>query len=129
MTCPEQWAEAAASVAAEKNLPLVVLGGATEPTAATEAVVAMLHLAGERFLHVDELHCQPRGVYVVTTCDARYVDYAFSPGTVVVDPFDYMPNRPGVSVFRPKMMENTDIELDSLNVANFDHMSADIGEF
>ena len=106
MTSPEGWAEAAVGVAEEKNLPLVVLGGVSEPGGPAEAVVALLHAAGERFLHVNELHCQPRGVYVVAAHDDRYASYAFSPGTVVIDPFDYIPNRPGVSVFRPKPPEN-----------------------
>jgi hypothetical protein len=119
VTSPEGWAEAAAGVAGEKNLPLVVLGGVSEAGGAAEAVVSLLHAAGERFLHVNELHCQPRGVYVVVTHDERYANYSFSPGTVVIDPFDYIPNRPGVSVFRPKLSENPLIDQD------FD----DLGEF
>lgn len=103
MTSPEQWAEAAVGVANEKDhLPIVVLGESD----AAKVVVGLLHLAGERFLHVNELHCQPRGVYVVAAHDDRYASYTFSPGTVVIDPFDYIPNRPGVSVFRPKPPEN-----------------------
>lgn len=125
MTSPEQWVEAAVGVANEKNLPLVILGGVS---GGAEAVTALLHQAGERFLHVDELHCQPRAVYVITTNDDRYAEYSFSPGSVVIDPFNFIPSRAGISVFCPAMIENSHIDPNLMNVTNFDHIAPNLGE-
>ena len=104
-----QWAEAATEIAKEKHLPLVILGGVREPDAeATELAQALL-LAGERFLHTDDLPCLVRAVYVLAVLDGRYASYRFCPGSAVIDPHGIVADQPGISVFRPKTAESDDV--------------------
>ena len=109
MTDVLQWAEVATEIANEKHLPLVILGGVREPDIEAAELAEALLLAGERFLHTDDLPCLVRAVYVLAVLDGRYASYRFCAGSAVIDPHGIVADHPGVSVFRPKTPENDEI--------------------
>lgn len=96
----------AIEAAEECDLPLVLLGKAFKPETDIEtgsAAILManiLNLQGIRFLHTNDLASLPKAVYFIATKNARYADYEFPPGSVVLDPFGYIPDREGVIVKR-----------------------------
>lgn len=89
----EDIADLAAEVAAEKGLPIILLGGETP-------LASELLSMGERFLHAASLSYLVRGLYVIATFDMDYLSYEFPRGSVVIDPFDAIPNARGVVVKR-----------------------------
>lgn len=101
MTSPAQWAEAATSKADEKDLPLVVLGGANDDFGDAVELADALRDGGQRFLHANHMQCLPRAVYVIAVGDERYADYVFERGSVVVDPHGVTRDSPGVVAMRP----------------------------
>lgn len=104
----ECWHAAVAMEASEKHeLPLVLLGTAFKPETDIETgspamlVANLLRASGVRFLHVNDLGAPlPPAVYFIATQNVRYRDYEFPAGSVVLDPFGYMPDREGVIVNR-----------------------------
>lgn len=101
----EAWHADLAQIAAEElELPLVLLGTAFKPetdikTGSPALLVAnLLRARGVQFLHVDDLDLPQRAVYFIATQNARYADYLFPVGSVVLDPFGYIPEREGVKV-------------------------------
>lgn len=97
-----QWAEAAAQVAGEMGLPLVILGGAGDLNGEAAELADALRFAGERFLHADDLACLVRAVYVIAAPSEKYRSYMFCNGSAVIDPHGVVVDQAGVSVFRPK---------------------------
>lgn len=98
------------------GLPVVVLGKAYKPgTSLTGGSPALLlaHQIRQRGLDVvhwdpladvdDRLHAAPPtepGVYMVATKHPQFADIAWAPGSIVIDPFGYMPDQAGVTVIR-----------------------------
>lgn len=104
----EGWHASAAMDAAEKHgLPIVILGRAFKPETDIETGSAAMLLAnvlrrqGTAFLHVNDLDpLTTPAVYFLATQNARYRDYAWPKGSVVLDPFGYIPDTEGVEVVR-----------------------------
>lgn len=94
------------------GLPLVVLGRSYKPNVDLEDGSPALLLAGYlrdrelSFAHVDQLDgtgawlTQPY-VYVIATRHDRFADVEFPAGSVVIDPFGYVPARPNVTLVTP----------------------------
>lgn len=103
----ETWHAAVLLEAAEeREQPIVLLGTAFKPetdiaTGSPAMLMAnLLRAAGARFLHVDDMNPLLPAVYFVATQNARYRDYEFPAGSMVIDPFGYIPDRDGVVVKR-----------------------------
>lgn len=103
----ESWHCAVLIEAAEaREQPIVLLGTAFKPeTDITTGSPAMLmanilRAAGVRFLHVDDINPPLPAVYFIATQNERYRDIEFPAGSMVVDPFGYIPDREGVVVKR-----------------------------
>ena len=103
----EAWhAEVAVEAALEHELPLVVLGRAFKPetdiqTGSPAMLMAeILRLGGARFVHADDVMPTIPAIYFIATQNARYANYEFAVGSVVIDPFGYIPNSEGVTVKR-----------------------------
>lgn len=99
-------ADIAAETAEEAGLPLVLLGRAFKPETDIEVGSAAILMAnilirrGVQFTHVNDLDFLPPAVYFIATQNARYAEYAFPPGSIVIDPFGYIPDIAGVLVDR-----------------------------
>lgn len=99
-------AELAVGVAAEKELPLILLGRAFKPETDIETGSAAILMAnilirsGERFLHVNDLDHLVPAVYFIATKNERYGGYRFPAGSVVLDPFGFIKDQEGVEVRR-----------------------------
>jgi UDPglucose 6-dehydrogenase len=99
----EQWA-------AQTGLPVVLLGKAYKPesdlTAGSPALLlaGMLRARGLDVAHGDpysnDLWVPEQAVFVVGTKHALFGQLEFGSGSVVLDPFGYIPDRPGVTVVR-----------------------------
>jgi UDPglucose 6-dehydrogenase len=103
----EAWHAACASfMAKEIDLPLVLLGTAFKPETDIETgspamlMANILRSYGTQFLHVNDLSPLPPAVYFIATKNKRYKFYEFPPGSIVLDPFGYIPDRDGVMVRR-----------------------------
>lgn len=102
LTVDEAWAK-------EPNIEtLIVLGKSFKPESKLEN-----GSAGSLFVDIlwklygvkpnefaEDLAKLPRAVYFIATKHARYKKYKFPRGSVVVDPFRYIPDRTGVKVIR-----------------------------
>lgn len=86
-----------ADIAEEKELPVVLLGGAGDDDSPAAEMAECLRMVGQRFLHTNHLECLVRAVYYIAAEDQRYVSYRFARGSVVIDPFDTIPDQPGVT--------------------------------
>ena len=90
----------------QHDLPLVLLGRAFKPETDIETgsaailVANILRREGVQFLHVNDLGYLPPAVYFICTQNEPYQGYDFPPGSVVLDPFGYIPDRDGVEVVR-----------------------------
>lgn len=103
----ETWHAAVLLEAAEeREQPIVLLGTAFKPetdivTGSPAMLMAnLLRAAGTRFLHVDDMDPPLPAVYFIATANMRYQSYEFPPGSMVIDPFGYIPDRDGVVVRR-----------------------------
>ena len=96
----EDIADIAAEIANEKDLPLVLLGGAADDFGPARSLADALRSAGERFLHANDLFCLPRAAYVIATDDERYSHYEFARGSAVIDQFGIIPDTSGVEIHR-----------------------------
>ena len=108
-------ADVVCSYAEQTGLPVVVLGKAYKPGVSLTAGSPALLLANvltDRGLvpvhwdpHVDGMSApfipgRAKGVFVVATRHGEFADLPFASGSVVVDPFGFVPDRPGVVVVR-----------------------------
>lgn len=107
----ERWADLS-------GLPIILLGKAYKPgvplTAGSPALL-LAHQLGERVTahidpYVDLVGAHEHGVrlitfdlavYVIATAHREFLDLEFAPGSVVVDPFGYLPAQDGVTLVRP----------------------------
>lgn len=103
----EAWhCEVAIEAMEESGLPLVILGRAFKPETDIETgspsmlMGEILRAQGVQFLHVNDVHTCHRAVYFIATQNERYQSYEFAPGSIVLDPFGYIPDREGVIVHR-----------------------------
>lgn len=103
----EAWHAFIAAEAAEENdLPLVLLGRAFKPETDIETgspaklVANILIRRGVQFLHVDDLDFLPAAVYFIGTQHARYVEYDWPAGSIIFDPFGYIPDSQVANVIR-----------------------------
>lgn len=103
----EAWhALLAVEAAQEHGLPLVVLGTAFKPETDIETgspamlMANILRMAGELFMHTNDMNPPLPAVYFIATQNERYRNYEFPPGSVVIDPFGFIADREGVVVNR-----------------------------
>lgn len=103
----ETWhAEVAIGVSDNEDLPLVILGTAFKPETDIETGSAAILMANileswnADFTHVNDLDDLPEAVYFIATENERYRDYGYPKGSVVLDPFGFIPPITGVEVIR-----------------------------
>lgn len=104
----ERWhAQVAMETARFHQMPLILLGKSFKPETNIETGSAALLLSNildaEDFEHWHHEDFDPRGrvaVYFISTKNERYNDYTFAPGSVIIDPFGYIVDRPGVYINR-----------------------------
>lgn len=91
---------------AEHGLPIVILGRAfkaeSEIETGSAAILASNILKGHGVLHshVEDAAQLLPAVYLVGTQHERYKDLQFPAGSVVIDPFRYLPERDGVKLVK-----------------------------
>jgi len=96
----------AVSKSLDKNLPIVVLGKSFKPETNIETgspsvlMVNLMKEMGAKPLHVEDMDDLQVAVYVIGTQHSRYTKYSFPKGSVVIDPFRYIPDIEGVEVIR-----------------------------
>lgn len=115
MTAREQQTDwLAAMVEANANmtdLPVVILGTAFKPQVASEEgspAILLKRLLSERGVDVttwdpyinDDGPPTGRAVFVIGTKHREFHDFIFSPGSVVIDPWRYLSDQPGVFFVR-----------------------------
>jgi UDPglucose 6-dehydrogenase len=98
--------------AAQFQLPMVLLGRSFKPETNIETGSPALLMANflkntweDEFVHVEdwviaELGDLPVAVYFIGTKNDRYIKYPFPAGSIVLDPFGYIPDREMVAVKR-----------------------------
>ncbi|MBF4194664.1 UDP-glucose 6-dehydrogenase [Mycolicibacterium phlei] len=103
----EKWhADVVIEAVEEHELPVVLLGRAFKPETDIETgspamlMAELLRLEGVQFLHVNDAIPNQRAIYFIATQNDRYRHYQFAPGSVVIDPFGYIPDQEGVIVRR-----------------------------
>ncbi|MBO0676795.1 hypothetical protein JRC04_04885 [Mycolicibacterium sp. S2-37] len=103
----EMWhCEVAIDASVKNKLPIVLLGRAFKPETDIETgspamlMANVFRTVGVQFLHANDLDYLPPAVYFIATKNDRYADYAFPPGSVVLDPFGFIADRDGVEVVR-----------------------------
>lgn len=89
----------------EYGLPLVILGRAFKPESNIETGSSsrlMAHILendfNHPFEHVEDMDELKPAVYIVSTEHQRYRSYNFPAGSVVIDPFRYLPPRKNVKI-------------------------------
>ncbi len=100
-----EWIAALAEQTAWKhNLPLVILGRSFKPETDIETGSPSILLANildeenVEYSHEEDIYNPPRAVYLIGTKHDRYKRYDFLRGSVVIDPFRYMPEKEGVEI-------------------------------
>lgn len=100
----ERWhAEIATDYATMNDHQLVILGRAFKPETNIETGSASRLMSS--FVEIDHLHVEDMeelvpATYFIGTKHERYADYQFPRGSVVLDPFGYIPDQEGVEVVR-----------------------------
>lgn len=113
MECREDQARWLAGLMMSYDLPKLILGVAYKPrsaiTTGSAAYLVASLLAAQDFppqMHDPYVHPDMLGgleephVYLVGCKHPEFADYEFPPGSVVIDPFRYIPNQEGVTVVR-----------------------------
>lgn len=92
-------------VSINKGLPLVLLGRTFKPESSIETGSSsrlMAHILeqdyGYPLTHVEDLTELQPAVYLICTQHKRYKSYNFPEGSVVIDPFRYIPQKEGVEI-------------------------------
>jgi UDPglucose 6-dehydrogenase len=100
-----EWlAKQATALAVKNQLPIVVLGRSFKPETNIETgspailLANILKESGQVFEHEEDFETTTPAVFVIATQHDRYRDYAFPKGSVVLDPFRYIPKLDGVEV-------------------------------
>lgn len=81
------------------KLPLVILGRSFKPETNIETgspSILMANLLDYGYTHVDDLEVYKKAVYIIGTRHERYKSIDFPKGSVVIDPFRYIPERVGI---------------------------------
>lgn len=87
----------------ELDTPAVILGRSFKPETQIETgspALLVSHYLDWEHIHVEDLEKLPKTAYLIATQHERYAKYEFPEGSIVLDPFRYIPNRPGVEVIR-----------------------------
>lgn len=106
MKAREDHAEWLAKECMKGTNKVTILGRAFKPETNIETgspavlVANILREKGVEVQHVEDTDEVAAPVVLIGTQHARYADYEFKPGTTVIDPFGYIPDREGVSVVR-----------------------------
>lgn len=87
------------------GLPIIILGKAFKPeTDLTTGSPAMLlsYMLPYDHIHVEDIgpDITTPAVYFIGTKHARYIGYSFPTGSVVIDPFRYIPEQKGVTIIK-----------------------------
>lgn len=108
MVSREQHMQWIASLALDESkrteeLPIIILGKSFKPETNIETgspAVLLKNILTEvkEVQHYEDLTVLPKAVYVIGTQHERYVDYGFPKGSVVIDPFRYIPELEGVTI-------------------------------
>ena len=100
-------AQESANLAAEHQLQLLILGRSFKPETNIEtgsSAVLLSNILKEDHaiphLHVEDIELANPHLVVIGTKHQRYREYRFPEGSVVVDPFRYIPDQEGVKVIR-----------------------------
>lgn len=91
-----------AEMAQDLGQPIIILGRSFKPETTMEDGSPAVLLANliHNVTHVEDLKELPVATYVIGTQHQRYKDYNFPKGSRVLDPFRYIPDKPGVTVVR-----------------------------
>lgn len=88
------------------KLPVVILGRSFKPETNIETGSAAILLSnllterGVKFKHVEDLKPMKKALYFIGTAHDRYKNLKFPRGSVVIDPFGIIEDRPGVDITR-----------------------------
>lgn len=98
-------AKVAVDKAQELQLPIFVLGRSFKPETNIETGSPAILMTNIICESIPSIACEgiddlQRGVYVIGTKHERYQGYEFPIGSIVIDPFRYIPDRDGVKVMR-----------------------------
>lgn len=103
----EEWhADLAIETSKQSELPLIVLGKAFKPDTNIETgspSVLMVNLIREKEYPVQHYEFPEefqKAVYFIGTQHNRYRGFPFPKGSVVIDPFNYIPETPGIDIRR-----------------------------
>lgn len=99
-------AKMAVDLSKSNGLPIIILGRSFKPetnieTGSPALLMARIirdELQWPILSHVEDIEQFPKAVYVIGTKHNRYSGYNFPVGSVVLDPFRYIPKREGVQV-------------------------------
>lgn len=93
--------------AKERELPLVVLGRSFKPETNIETgspAILMANIIAEELnypvINVEDLDTYDQAVYIIGTKHERYAERKFAEGSVIIDPFGLIKDRPGIEVIR-----------------------------
>lgn len=96
-------ADSLMNVAVNEGLPIIILGRSFKPETNIETgspALLVSSLIDIPHKHVEDLQKLPIGIYLIGTKHARYADYQFPEGSLVIDPFRYIADQKGVAVIR-----------------------------
>lgn len=99
-------AQEAIDLSMKYELPLVVLGRSFKPETNIETgspsvlMVNIIREYGHPVVHEEDIQELPVAVFVIGTRHERYASYSFPQGSVVLDPFRYIPDLKDVRVIR-----------------------------
>lgn len=105
----EDWhARVAMNTSKERKLPLIILGRSFKPETNIETgspAILMANILERDYgypvdAHVEDLAPIYKAVYFIGCQHNRYKDYKFPRGSVVIDPFRYIPELKGVTILR-----------------------------
>lgn len=97
-------AQEAMTLAELHEMPIVILGRSFKPQTNIETgspailMASIIKEKGVPFTHVEDMPVTSPSVFVIGTQHDRYKDYEFPEGSVVLDPFRYIPEKPGVEI-------------------------------
>lgn len=89
-----------------EGYPIVVLGRSFKPETNIETgspsrlVANIIREKGFEPIHVEDIDPNFIGLYLIGTKHSRYKDYHFKEGSMVLDPFGYIPDKKGIGVVR-----------------------------
>lgn len=88
----------------ENELPIIIIGKSFKPETNIETgspsrlMAHILSDANVSYSHYEDMGVLPQAVYVIGTKHQKYLDYEFPEGSIVLDPFRYIPEREGVRI-------------------------------